>query len=258
MAFIGRNIILALSRAPGEPDLPDGSRASSRSDPLEPLRAAFPTIEKLCVGRRVVDFGCGAGAQAVEFARLGATHVYATDIVPSQLTAGAMLAERAGVADRVSFVEQLPEDVWGNADLVISQDSVEHVLDLDEMFSLWARALHPGGSAVITFGPPWFAPYGAHMHFFTKVPWVHLLFSEAAVMSARGEFRHDGAKRYQDVEGGLGKVSVRRFRRAVSRRSDFVIEELQVTAVKDISALARVPVLGELFSNNVHAVLKRV
>lgn len=40
-------------------------------------------------------------------------------------------------------------------------------------------------SLLITFGCPWLSPYGSHMHFFTKMPWINVFFSETTVMRVR-------------------------------------------------------------------------
>lgn len=65
--------------------------------------------------------------------------------------------------------------------------------------------LNQMGRVIITFGPPWYAPYGSHMQFFTKLPWVNIFFPENIVMNVRSHYRDDGAKRYEEVEMALTK-----------------------------------------------------
>jgi hypothetical protein len=116
------------------------------------------------------------------------------------------------------------------------------------------RLLAPGGVVMITFCPPWFAPYGSHMHFFTKVPWVNLLFSERTVMSVRSRFRADGAKRYEDVEMGLNRMTIRKFERIIAA-SGMTVAWRQYVCVKKLNALSRVPLVRELFINVASCVL---
>jgi SAM-dependent methyltransferase len=130
----------------------------------------------------------------------------------------------------VEFTDKLEDRFKNRFDIVISQNSMEHFEDpivisqnsmehfedpvkiLDEMKS----ALNQDGKILITFAPPWFAPYGSHMHFFCKVPWINILFSERTVMKVRSNFRSDGATKYEEVESGLNKMTVTKFERIVA------------------------------------------
>ena len=107
---------------------------------------------------------------------------------------------------------------------------------------------------MITFSPPWYAPYGSHMHFFTKVPWVNLLFSEATVMAVRACYRADGARRYESVEGGLNKMSVGKFERIVSSAGlQFVYRSDD--GVRGMDAVTHIPFVRELLTNRVTCTL---
>src|SRR6185295_9848751 len=99
-----------------------------------------------------------------------------------------------------------------------------------------------------------FRSYGSHMQFFTRVPWVNLLFSERTVMNVRGRFRNDGAKRYQDVEAGLNQMSVSKFER-ILREQGLVPVYRKYECVKGMNVLAHAPLLRELLINHVTALL---
>ncbi len=45
--------------------------------------------------------------------------------------------------------------------------------------------LNHDGKMLITFGPPSYAPYGSHMRFFSKIPWLNIWFSEKTVMAVQ-------------------------------------------------------------------------
>lgn len=105
----------------------------------------------------------------------------------------------------------------------------------------------PGGKVIITFAEPWFSPRGHHMDGFTRLPWVNLLFPEGDVMAVRSLYRDDGATRYEDVEGGLNRMTVGRFERLMSR-SGMQVESLRLFSVKGLPIVTRVPVLRELLT----------
>jgi SAM-dependent methyltransferase len=134
--------------------------------------------------------------------------------------------------------------LFGSFDVVLSHNSFEHFKDpyriLDEMKEL----LTPDGKLYITFGPLWFSPYGAHMHFFTSIPYVHLIFSEMTVMKARSHYRNDGAMRYHEVEGGLNKMSYNNFNKIITD-SEMKIKQKKFHCIKGVNFLSVVPYLRE-------------
>ena len=115
---------------------------------------------------------------------------------------------------------------------------------------MMASALAPGGRILIVFGPPWFAPYGSHMQFFTPLPWVNLLFGERTVMRVRSRYKKDGARRYEEVEGGLNRMSLSKLE-GILDRSGLVVVWSHYRAVKGIRWLVRIPILRELFTSQV-------
>ncbi len=224
--------------------------------PLELLLRVYPELLDRIRGKRVLDFGCGPGTQSVALAMAGAASIVGIDINPRWLEEGRQTAEEHGVSGRVRFVQTLGPDYRGGFDVVVSQNSMEHFRDPEAILRAMADALAPKGEMLVTFGPPWFAPYGAHMQYFTKVPWVHLLFPERTIMTVRGRYRQDGALKYRDVEGGLNQMSVRKFRRLVNA-SGLRVVRLSTEPVKGQRFLSKIPFFGEMFTNHVTAVLRR-
>ena len=142
----------------------------------------------------------------------------------------------------------------GTFDVILSSFTVEHFADPAGVLAEMRAALAPGGRLLVTFGPPWLAPSGSHMHFFTPVPWVHLLFAERTVMAVRARYRADGARRYEEVESGLNRMTVGRFER-LAASAGLRMERRRYDCVKGIRVLGRAPLLRELFINNVACVL---
>ena len=255
---LAEHLLLALSRAPHEPDLPEGAGRWDEETALSVLRREFPDFDRYIDGKRVVDWGCGDGWQSVAMLRVGASYVVGVDTNPPRLSHARALATGMNVpADRVAFVTGLREIGRGRFDLVISQDSVEHFADPAAALGQMASLLSDDGRILLTFGPPWLSPYGSHMFFFTRVPWVNVLFSEATVMRVRARFRSDGACRYEDVEGGLNRMTVARFERLLGQ-AQLIPDWLRYTCVPGTSALSRVPGVRELVITRVTCVLRRL
>lgn len=253
---LSEQLLLALSHPPERVPTPHAGEddAWTPENALSLLRRTIPANHLVFAGQRVLDFGCGTGQQTLALAREGATHVCGVDINAALLETARTLAAQAPEGDRVSFVlgaESLPD---GSFDMILSQNSMEHFPDPVGVLRTMRRLLRPGGRVLITFGPPWFAPYGSHMHFFTRVPWVQLLFPERTVMRVRSRFRDDGATRYEDVVGGLNRMSVGKFERLVASCGLRPLYR-RYECVKGLDALGHVPVVRELFVNHITCVL---
>ena len=111
--------------------------------------------------------------------------------------------------------------------------------------------LAPGGKVYVTFGPPWFSPWGAHVAFLCKLPWCHLFFSEKTVTYVRSFYRHDGAASYRDM--GVAKMSLAKFRRLV-RASNFSITYSRLDCCWGLHFLQYTP-LRELFITQINSIL---
>jgi SAM-dependent methyltransferase len=162
-------------------------------------------------GKTVLDFGCGAGHQAVELAQHGAGRVIGLDIRESALSVARANAREAGVADRCTFTTDAGQV---QADVIISIDAFEHFSDPARVLQAMSGMLDPQGCVLASFGPTWHHPLGGHL--FSVFPWAHLLFTERALIRWRSDFKHDGATRFSEVEGGLNQMTIRRFERLVA------------------------------------------
>ena len=253
---LAERLLQWMSRTPGSADYPTVGTVHTIDAAFKQLTDPFPDLTDFTRGRHVLDLGCGLGYQAVAVARDGAARVVGVDINRAGLENGRKAAAAAGVADRVSFAERVGPDQRGTFDVVLSLNSMEHFADPAAMLGMMADALRPGGQLLITFSPPWYAPYGSHMYFFTRLPWVHLVFSERTVMAVRSRYRSDGARAYAEVEGGLNRMSVRKFTRLV-RDSGLVVRSFRTDPVKGLPLVTRVPGLRELVTNRITCRLER-
>jgi len=160
--------------------------------------------------KRVIDFGCGEGAEAVEMARKGAERVIGIDIREDVLEIAKQKALDAGVHNTCSFASSTTE----LADIVVSLDAFEHFADPAEILRIMNKLLKPSGEILASFGPTWFHPLGGHL--FSVFPWAHLIFSEKALIAWRSTFKADGATRFGEVAGGLNQMTIAKFEELVA------------------------------------------
>lgn len=160
--------------------------------------------------KHVLDFGCGAGDDALDIAEAGAARVVGVDIRERVLEKGRREASRRGLTN-VDFITAT-SDIF---DVIISMDAMEHFADPLEILHTMSERLNNNGEVWISFGPPWLHPFGGHL--FSLFPWSHLLFSEYALCKWRSDFKTDGACRICDVEGGLNQITIKDFERYVKQ-----------------------------------------
>jgi SAM-dependent methyltransferase len=206
----------------------DGSAYRDRSK-LETLFGSGIWAE--VAGKIVVDFGCGTGTDAVDIAKNGARRVIGIDIQDGVLDLARSAAVQAGVGDRCFFTEGTDEQ----ADLIVSVDGFEHYEDPTKVLRMMRHMLRDDGRVLIAFGPPWFHPLGGHL--FSVFPWAHLVFTEAALIRWRSNFKFDGATRFGQVAGGLNQMTVRRFQKLVEE-SDFLAEQVDLVPIRRLRRLA--------------------
>jgi SAM-dependent methyltransferase len=207
--------------APTEPATMNGAAYAGKSK-LRVLLGDEVMLE-LCRARRVIDFGCGDGAESVELAMYGAS-VIGVDVREEALARARVRAAAAGVASRCAFTTT-PKP----ADAIVSIDAFEHFDEPASILQTMWSMLRPGGKAYVSFGPTWYHPLGGHL--FSVFPWAHLLFSEAALCAWRSHIRSDGATRFREVEGGLNQMTIGRFEQLV-HDSPFILETLEYIPIR--------------------------
>ncbi len=104
-------------------------------------------------GKRVLDYGCGAGLFTAYAARQGAKAVVGVDAEETALTAARLLADQHGVSSVCTFIRSDSFPLLGQAsrfDVVLLKDVIEHVDDDESLINAAAAALIPGGRLVIS------------------------------------------------------------------------------------------------------------
>ncbi len=226
------------------------------------LRQYFgASLETRLRDRTVVDFGCGRGADAVIAALAGAKRVIGIDIDDAYLDSARTLARDHGVAQTCTFVNAQSEAATyralrGTCDVVFSIDAFEHFGDPAAVLAEMNALLCPGGTLLISFGPPWKHPYGAHMNHFNTLPWVHFVFSEDAILAVRRQHVDDGVTRFEDLPGGLNRMTVARFEDLVAR-SGLRFDEFEALPIRGLKLFTANRVTREYFTSMVKAVLHK-
>lgn len=226
----------------------------SPDNALDELVRQFPGFLEAIAGKRVLDFGCGEGFQVLAMAAAGAAHVVGVDIHEEHLAKARDTAAARGLAGKAEFVAPDHERARGPFDLVLSSNSMEHYADPAGALRQMADLLGEGGELYVSFGPPWYSPWGAHTFFFCKAPWIHLLFPESVVMKVRADFTDDGAMRYEEYRGGLNRMSLAKFERLVAE-SGLQARYRKYTYVLNLVFLEKIPVLRELLIYHISVIL---
>lgn len=258
MSAIGEYVLGRLSRDPAAGDYLNEAYEAKHHDVgmafLE-LGNLFPGIEWQIRGKKVLDIGCGEGMETLAISMLGASSVHGIDIHIDEARHRRVLCQVRGdvkfsVMDATNMSFQT-----GEFDAVVTCGSFEHFLDPLAVLSECMRVVKPGGLIYLTSGV-WAHPYGAHMNFFTNVPWIQYLFSERTIMTVRKKYRSDGAMRFGNVPGGLNKVGIASFRKMV-KQLGLEVNDLRLNAVKGLTSLTRIPYVNEFFTNLIIARLRK-
>ena len=191
-----------------------------------------PVIDMLVSSDIVIDFGCGAGEDAVELARLGCKRVIGVDIQRALLIQAAELASKAGVSERVTFCESSPNE---GADAIVSLDAFEHFGDPAAILSCMHSALRPGGKRCM----PLLGRHGiTHSEAIcSRCFRGHTCCLVSPALCAwRSHLRDDGAVRFSEVAGGLNQMTIGRFERLV-HQSQLRLECLESVPIRVVTPL---------------------
>lgn len=150
-------------------------RASLEAEGAAVFYRIFPGLPGALADKAVLDFGCGYGGKAVEYAR-HASHVAGVEPDPLHVETARLYASERG-ASNVTFKLCTQDSIPypdASFDIVVSHDVLEHVNDPSTSLREIARVLKPGGTAYIAF-PPYDGAMSHHLDYLTRMPALHWL-----------------------------------------------------------------------------------
>jgi ubiquinone/menaquinone biosynthesis C-methylase UbiE len=217
-------------------------------------------------GLHVLEVGCGTGDLAVALAEKGA-NVTGIEIDGARVRQAEdkIRGMQSTVSIRFIHANFLSYKTDERFDRIISLEAFEHITHPHRFLPKMAELLSPAGKILSFFGPTWRSPYGAHMRGLTKLPWFHLYLPERVVLSARREMSRptDPATRYEDIRGGLNKMTVKQFR-SYAQKAGLRFERFEINPqfrsplLRGLNkGLTSLPGLRELFAHSVLCILSR-
>jgi SAM-dependent methyltransferase len=160
-------------------------------------------------GVNFLDFGCGYGAFSVRAAELGA-HVVGLDIDSDSIACAKSIATRRFPDLDIVYVETPIEQLGGAFDVIMTNEVLEHVLDLPQCLEAVRNRLRVGGTFYAGWGPLWYFPTGGH-HLTLKIanlpiPWSHLVKPIALSQAGKGRstFNYLRPSDYERIVGACG------------------------------------------------------
>ncbi|SIO46309.1 Methyltransferase domain-containing protein [Bradyrhizobium erythrophlei] len=225
----------------------------------------YPTFDR----KSVLDIGCGEGSRCFEAAAHGASRVVGVDPFAPSISTALDRLKTAPSAERVVFFEgtlpMLPPEKF---DLIISEDTLEHVLDVPELLSEIGKRLNPDGHFYLGFGPLYHAMDGDHGWMravlpgrkYFPWPWGHLLFEQYVF---RKLSKLHGKHITNTRDWPYLSLNQRKFSeyQEMFRRSGLHIVYMRINNAKSIkgrlfAALRKVPGLSQYFTNNMYIIFK--
>ena len=125
-------------------------------------------------GKRVIDFGCGRGGMVQRLMEAGASSALGIELDEGYINfANRKVASQWDGRAQFALGDIRKMDVE-QADIVVSSDTFEHVMDLPDTLAAVVNACKPGGDIFIGFSPLWHSPFGHHSLIKSRLPWAHL------------------------------------------------------------------------------------
>jgi SAM-dependent methyltransferase len=233
-------------------------------------------------GEMILDLGCGFGGRTLAYQRVTGGHCIGLEIDPRMAGPALRFAKSMEAAD-ASFAAGVGEALpFANDsfDAVLSYDVLEHVQDPRKTLAEVCRVLKAGGRFLAVF-PPYFHPKGSHLEgYASRLPYANLLFSSKTLLSAIDELLEERGDEYRpqplrsgDKLYGLNGMTIREFRR-LTHVSKFEVVSLEFLPLLNrmirqyskwkmqyyewvFRPLSRVPLLRELFTHRIVAVLRK-
>lgn len=214
------------------------------------------------VGKRVLDFGAGTGGMVQRLLDNDAAEVVGVDISDYAIAYGREKLESYGNRARLIAGDIRNLDI-GSFDVIVSQNTLEHVMPLDEVIEAVVAHAKPGADIYFGFSPLWYSPFGHHGYPATRLPWYHLIFGEKTVLAS---MQAVSGKTYSDIfDAGFNKVTPDEFEalfhrlpvEIVSLRKNVVSGGWKQRVANLFNPIARLPLLRKYMTVSMYAHLRK-
>jgi SAM-dependent methyltransferase len=222
--------------------------------------------------KTVLDLGCGAGNRCLEAAEHGALRVIGLDTSDGHFAKGRARLASAPIAwrNRVSFykgsLQSLPAETF---DVVLSEDTFEHVMNVAELLAEVRQRLKIGGLFYVGFGPLYHAYDGDHGWLrdtlpgrkYFSWPWGHLILKGLAYRKLSRLHNRKVCQTHDWPYLDLNQHTVSEFEH-MFRNSGMRIIYLKKNNVRSLkakiyTALGKLPILATYFTINMFVILER-
>jgi SAM-dependent methyltransferase len=219
-------------------------------------------------GKHVLEIGSGLGFLTADIALGGAKSVLGVDIwEPRVAFSTRKVAERFPHLTNVRFDSTPIEQMTDGAqfDVIVSQNTFEHISDIDAVLGTFKRLLKPGGEAFLGFSPLYHSPFGDHgeLRAPVRLPWLHLIAGRKRVIAAFNKANGESVTTLPECGyNGLKPID---FLKAFAR-SGLEVRQIRINptegrlkraAMSGFSTLAKIPGLAPYFTTGMYVILRK-
>jgi SAM-dependent methyltransferase len=219
-------------------------------------------------GKHVLEVGSGLGFLTAAIALAGAESVLGVDIWAPRVEYGARkIAERFPHLNNVRFDSTPTDKMEGEDrfDVIVSQNTFEHIGDIDGVLASFRRLLKPGGVVYLGFSPLYHSPFGDHgeLRAPIRLPWLHLLAGRRRVIASFNRANRESVTTLQAC--GYNALKPADFLWAFAR-SGLEVRRLRINrtegalkqaAMRVLSVLSHVPGLAPYLTLGIYATLRK-
>ncbi len=164
--------------------------------------------------KNILEIGCGHGGICVFAAMNGAKKVVGIDLSDEALAIANSLkskfVEKGLREDNLVFQKVFAEDLpFPNEsfDLIIADNVFEHVSDLELTLIECKKVMMHGAIIYAPTFPSIYSKFGPHLKYGTKIPWLHIFFTEKAICQAlyKRAVKHPELKLFEWYGGLINK-----------------------------------------------------
>ena len=213
--------------------------------------------------KKVLDFGCGHGSLCLDIALSGAKLVNGIDLEDDLLKFANENLEInfKNFKDKVRFqkINILEKEINQKFDFIVSKDTFEHTINLEEVLKKMHNLLNDGGKAYLGFGPLYNFYNGDHGRTLMYLPWFHLLFSDQFIINRVNKKSNLQINKIEDL--GLNKYSFKDYEKII-KNSNFQIK-FYITNQSDhpiskiFNLLSKLKIFKEYCTYNIYCILQK-